>query len=130
MAGALEGLIVLDLTNHLSGPYAAMMLADHGADVVKIERKGVGDDARRMPPFVRGESAPFMVWNRNKRSIELDLRDPDDKSRLLDLVDGADILIENFRPGTLDKLGSVTRSCKSAIRASSTRQSQIGRAHV
>jgi crotonobetainyl-CoA:carnitine CoA-transferase CaiB-like acyl-CoA transferase len=105
MAGALEGLIVLDLTSHLSGPYAAMMLADHGADVIKIERKGVGDDARRMPPFVRGESAPFMVWNRNKRSIELDLRDPDDKSHLLDLVDGADILIENFRPGTLDKLG-------------------------
>ena len=56
MAGALEGLIVLDLTSHLSGPYAAMMLADHGADVIKIERKGVGDDARRMPPFVRGES--------------------------------------------------------------------------
>jgi crotonobetainyl-CoA:carnitine CoA-transferase CaiB-like acyl-CoA transferase len=105
MAGALEGLIVLDLTSHLSGPYAAMMLADHGADVIKIERKGVGDDARRMPPFVRGESAPFMVWNRNKRSIELDLRDPDDKSHLLDLVDGADILIENFRPGTLGKLG-------------------------
>jgi crotonobetainyl-CoA:carnitine CoA-transferase CaiB-like acyl-CoA transferase len=76
MAGALAGLIVLDLTSHLSGPYAAMMLAAHGADVIKIERKGVGDDARRMPPFVRGESAPFMVWNRNKRSIELDLRDP------------------------------------------------------
>ena len=105
MAGALDGLIVLDLTSQLSGPYAALMLADHGADVIKIERKGVGDDARRMPPFVHGESAPFMVWNRNKRSVELDLRNPDDKSRLLDLVDGADILIENFRPGTLAKLG-------------------------
>ena len=104
MAGALEGLIVLDLTSHLSGPYAAMMLADHGADVIKIERKGVGDDARKMPPFVNGESAPFMIWNRNKRSVELNLKEAGDRERLLALVDGADILIENFRPGTLDKL--------------------------
>jgi crotonobetainyl-CoA:carnitine CoA-transferase CaiB-like acyl-CoA transferase len=105
MAGALEGLVVLDLTSHLSGPYAAMMLADHGADVIKIERKGVGDDARRMPPFVGRESAPFMIWNRNKRSVELDLKDAADRERLLRLADQADILIENFRPGTLDKLG-------------------------
>ena len=105
MPGALEGLVVLDLTSHLSGPYAAMMLADHGADVIKIERKGAGDDARKMPPFVAGESAPFMIWNRNKRSVELDLKSPEDRSALLGLVDGADILIENFRPGVLDKLG-------------------------
>lgn len=105
MSGALEGLRVLDLTSHLSGPYAAMMLADHGADVVKIERKGAGDEARKMPPFVAGESAPFMIWNRNKRSVELDLKNADDQDKLLQLVDGADILIENFRPGTLDKLG-------------------------
>ena len=105
MPGALDGLVVLDLTSHLSGPYAAMMLADHGADVIKIERKGTGDDSRRMPPFVNGESAPFMVWNRNKRSVELDLKTAEEKAILLELVDGADILIENFRPGTLDKLG-------------------------
>ena len=105
MPGALDGLVVLDLTSHLSGPYAAMMLADHGADVIKIERKGTGDDSRRMPPFVNGESAPFMVWNRNKRSVELDLKTAEDQAILLELVDGADILIENFRPGTLDKLG-------------------------
>ena len=105
MPGALDGLVVLDLTSHLSGPYAAMMLADHGADVIKIERKGSGDDARKMPPFVNGESAPFMIWNRNKRSVELDLKTADHQAILLDLVDGADILIENFRPGTLDKLG-------------------------
>ncbi|MGE0769197.1 MAG: CaiB/BaiF CoA transferase family protein [Hyphomicrobiaceae bacterium] len=105
MPGALEGLVVLDLTSHLSGPYAAMMLADHGADVIKIERKGAGDDARRMPPFVEGESAPFMVWNRNKRSVELDFKSASDKERLLELADRADILIENFRPGVLDKLG-------------------------
>jgi crotonobetainyl-CoA:carnitine CoA-transferase CaiB-like acyl-CoA transferase len=105
MPGALEGLVVLDLTSLLSGPYAAMMLADHGADVIKVERKGKGDDARRMPPFVEGESAPFMIWNRNKRSLELDLKDEGDRARLLEMADGADILIENFRPGTLDRLG-------------------------
>ena len=105
MPGALDGLVVLDLTSHLSGPYAAMMLADHGADVIKIERKGAGDDARRMPPFINGESAPFMVWNRNKRSVELDFKAKGDQEQLLALVDGSDILIENFRPGTLDKLG-------------------------
>ncbi|MEZ5816159.1 MAG: CoA transferase [Hyphomicrobiaceae bacterium] len=105
MPGALEGLVVLDLTSLLSGPYAAMMLADHGADVIKIERKGKGDDARRMPPFVEGESAPFMIWNRNKRSVELDLKEEGDREILLGLVDGADILIENFRPGTLARLG-------------------------
>ena len=63
--GALDGLLVLDLTGYLSGPYAAMMLADHGADVLKIEQPGTGDSARNMPPFVNGESAPFMIWNRN-----------------------------------------------------------------
>lgn len=105
MVGALEGLTVLDLTSHLSGPYAAMMLADHGADVIKIERTGAGDDARRMPPFLNGESAPFMIWNRNKRSVELDLKEAGDQERLLALVASADVLIENFRPGTLNKLG-------------------------
>jgi crotonobetainyl-CoA:carnitine CoA-transferase CaiB-like acyl-CoA transferase len=105
MTGALAGLKVLDLTGHLSGPYCAMMLADHGADVLKIERPGSGDDARRMPPFVEGESAPFMIWNRNKRSIALDLKQADAQARLLALVDAADILVENFRPGTLDRLG-------------------------
>ncbi len=105
MAGALDGLVVLDLTSHLSGPYAAMMLADQGADVIKIERPDTGDDARRMPPFVAGESAPFMIWNRNKRSVVLDLKEPEGTTALLALVDGADILIENMRPGVMDKLG-------------------------
>ena len=105
MSGALEGLLVLDLTSHLSGPYCAMLLADHGADVIKVERPDGGDDARRMPPFLHGESAPFMIWNRNKRSVTLNLKDDGDKAALLDLIDRADIFIENFRPGTLDRVG-------------------------
>ena len=105
MPGALHGLRVLDLTNHLSGPYCTMMLGDHGADVIKIERPGVGDDARTMPPFVEGEGAPFMTWNRNKRSVELNLKDQSDVARFLQLVDGADILVENFKPGTMERLG-------------------------
>jgi crotonobetainyl-CoA:carnitine CoA-transferase CaiB-like acyl-CoA transferase len=105
MAGALQRLRVLDLTSHLSGPYCAMLLADHGADVVKIEKPDGGDDARHMPPFMGGESAPFMTWNRNKRSVVIDLKSEEGKAQLLSLVDGADVLIENFRPGTLDRLG-------------------------
>lgn len=105
MPGALDGLTVLDITNHLSGPYCSMLLADHGADVIKIERPGTGDDARKMPPFVGGEGAPFMVWNRNKRSIALDLKSPEGKEAVLRLVDGADIVIENNRPGAMDRLG-------------------------
>ncbi|MCC7273144.1 MAG: CoA transferase, partial [Alphaproteobacteria bacterium] len=104
-AGALQGLRVLDLTSHLSGPYCAMLLADHGADVVKIEPPGSGDAARNMPPFVGGESAPFMVWNRNKRSICLDLKDAADKALFLALADEADVVVENLRPGALDRLG-------------------------
>jgi len=104
MAGALERLRVVDLSSHLSGPYCAMLLADHGADVIKVEKPG-GDEARGMPPFVQGESAPFMIWNRNKRSVVIDLKSEPGKAQLLALIDKADVLIENFRPGTLDRLG-------------------------
>jgi crotonobetainyl-CoA:carnitine CoA-transferase CaiB-like acyl-CoA transferase len=104
MAGALDHLLVLDLTSHLSGPYCAMLLADHGAEVIKIEPPK-GDSARGMPPFVNGESAPFMTWNRNKRSVVMDLKQPADKAALLGLIDQADILVENYRPGVLDRLG-------------------------
>ena len=102
---SLEHLKVLDLTTHLSGPYCAMILADHGADVVKVERPDGGDDMRKTPPTNGGESAPFMLWNRNKRSITLNLKDPDDLAQLLQLVDVADVLIENFKPGTVERLG-------------------------
>ena len=105
MASALERLKVVDLSNHLSGPYCAMLLADHGADVIKVERPGSGDDARKMPPFIGGESAPFMIWNRNKRSVVIDVKSEAGKAELMRLIDDADVLIENFRPGTLQRLG-------------------------
>src|SRR5579883_1186322 len=105
MVGALAGLRVIDLSGHLSGPFCAMQLADHGADVIKVERPDGGDEARKMPPFVAGESAPFMVWNRNKRSVTLDLKDAADRDRFLALLETADVLLENYRPGTMDRLG-------------------------
>ena len=105
MTAALDGLIVLDLTNFLSGPYCTMLLGDLGADVIKVERPDGGDDARRMPPFVDGRSQPFAVWNRNKRSITADLKQPEDIELLRQLALRADVLVENFRPGTLARLG-------------------------
>jgi crotonobetainyl-CoA:carnitine CoA-transferase CaiB-like acyl-CoA transferase len=102
---ALDGLRVIDLTSHLSGPYCSMLLADQGADVIKVERPGDGDDARRMPPFVKGQSSPFMLWNRNKRSIALDLKQEMGRDICRDLARGADVFIENFKPGTATRLG-------------------------
>jgi crotonobetainyl-CoA:carnitine CoA-transferase CaiB-like acyl-CoA transferase len=104
MAGALDGLVVLDLTTHLSGPFCGMQLADMGADVIKIESPH-GDSMRGAPPFVEGESAPFMLWNRNKRGLRLDLKNEDDLAVFWDLVDGADVVLENFRPGVMKRLG-------------------------
>lgn len=102
---SLSHLKVLDLTSHLSGPYCAMILADHGADVVKIENPNGGDQLRKTPPFQEGESAPFMLWNRNKRSMVMDLKKPEDKEILMKMVLVADVLIENFKPGTAQRLG-------------------------
>ena len=104
MAGALDGLVVLDLTTHLSGPFCGMQLGDLGADVIKIESPQ-GDSMRGAPPFIEGEGAPFMLWNRNKRGIVLDLKAADDLEIFWDLVDGADVVLENFRPGVMDRLG-------------------------
>lgn len=101
---ALDGLLVLDLTTFLSGPYCTMMLGDLGAEVIKVERPE-GDEARRMPPFVEGRSQPFALWNRNKRSIALDLKDEADRAVLRLLVARADVLVENFRPGALARAG-------------------------
>jgi crotonobetainyl-CoA:carnitine CoA-transferase CaiB-like acyl-CoA transferase len=102
----LEGVRVLDLSRVLAGPYATMVLADLGADVVKVEHPERGDDTRHWgPPFVGGESAYFLSVNRNKRSIGVDLRDPDGLERVRRLAAGADVLIENMRRGTLERFG-------------------------
>ncbi len=102
----LEGVKVLDLSRVLAGPYATMVLADLGADIIKVERPETGDDTRHWgPPFVGGESAYFLSVNRNKRSIVADLKDDEDLEKIKRLAQGADVLIENMNPGTLEKLG-------------------------
>src|SRR3954463_7778084 len=102
----LDGLTVLDLTRVLSGPYCTMLLADMGARVIKIEQPGKGDDTRAWgPPFLEGESAYFLSINRNKESVTLDFKHPEGRAVLDQLIARADVLVENFRPGTLGKLG-------------------------
>src|SRR3954465_5450361 len=104
--GPLHGITVLDLTRVLSGPYCSMMLADMGARVIKIEQPGKGDDTRGWgPPFLEGESTYFLSINRNKESVTLDFKAPEGRAILDGLLDHCDIVIENFRPGTLAKLG-------------------------
>ncbi len=104
--GPLTGVRVVDLTRILAGPFATMMLGDMGADVVKIEARGGGDDTRQWgPPFENGESAYFLAVNRNKRSLTLDLKHPEGLALLRELASRADVLVENFRPGTLARLG-------------------------
>lgn len=103
--GALNGLRVLDLSRVLAGPYAGMLLADMGAEVIKIEVPTTGDDSRAFAPFVNGESAYFMNLNRNKKGMTLNLKSDEGKKILLDLVKKSDVVLENFRPGTMEKLG-------------------------
>jgi crotonobetainyl-CoA:carnitine CoA-transferase CaiB-like acyl-CoA transferase len=102
----LSGVRVVDLTRILAGPYCTQALADAGADVVKVEQPGAGDDTRGWgPPFVDGESCYFLSVNRGKRGLSLNLKEPDGREILWRLVERADVLVENFRPGTLDRLG-------------------------
>jgi crotonobetainyl-CoA:carnitine CoA-transferase CaiB-like acyl-CoA transferase len=102
----LEGIKVVDLTRILAGPFCTMALADAGADVVKVEQPGKGDDTRGWgPPFVEGESCYFLAVNRGKRSVTLDLKHPRGREVLDGLLERADVLVENFRPGTLADLG-------------------------
>ncbi|WP_300523804.1 CoA transferase [Aminiphilus sp.] len=103
--GALSGLRVLDLTRVLAGPFCTMMMADMGAEVIKIEEAGKGDDTRQMGPFQNGESAYYMNLNRNKKGVTLNLKHPRGKELFLGLVRRADIVVENYRPGTMEKLG-------------------------
>ncbi len=106
MPEALEGVRVLDCSQILAGPFCSMLLADMGADVVKIEKPNGGDDTRRMgPPFIDTESAAFLAMNRNKRSIVLNFKEQSGVQAMKTLVKDADIVIENYRTGTMDRLG-------------------------
>jgi crotonobetainyl-CoA:carnitine CoA-transferase CaiB-like acyl-CoA transferase len=106
MPGSLSGVTVIDFTRVLSGPYCTMVLADHGARVIKLEHPVRGDDTRHWgPPFLGSESAYFLSVNRNKESVTLDFKHPDGKRILEQLLSRADVVVENFRPGTLDAAG-------------------------
>ena len=102
----LEGIRVLDLSRILAGPYCSMLLADMGAEVIKVERPGKGDDTRAFgPPFIEGESAYFLSINRGKKSITINFKKDEGREIIYRLIKKSDILLENFRPGTLDKIG-------------------------
>jgi crotonobetainyl-CoA:carnitine CoA-transferase CaiB-like acyl-CoA transferase len=103
--GALLGVRVLDMSRVLAGPFCGMLLADLGADVIKLEMPGRGDDSREFPPFKEGQSLYYTNLNRGKKSITLNLKHLEGKRLLLELVKKCDVLIENFSPGTMDKLG-------------------------
>jgi len=106
MQAALSDVVVIDLSRVLAGPYCTQILGDLGATVIKIEQPGKGDDTRQFgPPYIAGESAYYLGLNRNKKSITLDFSNPEDKQRLLDLLKTATVLVENFRPGTLERHG-------------------------
>ena len=102
---ALQDIVVLDLTRVLAGPYCTMMLADFGADVIKIEIPVKGDDTRGMGPFVNGSSLYYANVNRNKKSVTLNLKEPKGKEMFLALVKKADVVVENYRPGVMDRMG-------------------------
>lgn len=105
MAGPLEGIRILDATQMISGPFAAGLLGDQGADVIKIEPPGIGDPVRYFGAMRGGLSALFLASNRNKRSIVLDLKDEADLDRLYQLVERADVFMQNFRPGAAERMG-------------------------
>ena len=102
--GPLKGLTVLDLTRVLAGPYATMVLSDLGARIIKVEPP-MGDDSREFSPFINDQSAYFASLNREKESIKIDLKDKKDQIIFDALLEKSDILIENYKPGTMDKLG-------------------------
>jgi crotonobetainyl-CoA:carnitine CoA-transferase CaiB-like acyl-CoA transferase len=104
--GALDGVRIVDFSRVLAGPYATMLLADLGADVVKIERPGAGDDTRHWgPPYVGEQSTYFAAVNRNKRSVAIDLTSPEGRAAARDLLRTADVVVENLRPGAMERLG-------------------------
>src|SRR5260370_33839968 len=102
---SLEGIRVVDLSRVLAGPYCGALLGDLGADVIKVEDPGVGDESRTWPPHKDGESAGYLVNNRNKRGIAVNLKEPDGVALVRRLAATADVLIENFRTGTMEEFG-------------------------
>ena len=102
--GPLDGVTVLDFSRVLAGPYCTMVLADLGARVIKVEKIGTGDDTREFGPFIEKDSAYFCCFNRRKESIVLDIKSPRDRELLERLLDESDVLVENFRPGVMDRL--------------------------
>ena len=102
---ALEGIKIIDLSRVLAGPFCTMLLADMGAEVIKVEIPGKGDDSRTFPPFKKGQGTYFINFNRNKKSIVLDLKNSSDVDKLLEIIKSMDVLVENFRPGTMEKMG-------------------------
>lgn len=102
--GPFSGVLVIDLTRVLAGPYCTMILAEMGARVIKVENPDGGDDSRQFAPFVDGQSAYYLSLNRGKESIALNLKDPGDRDLFLAMIRKADLLVENYRPGTLDRL--------------------------
>ncbi len=105
MAGPLKGVFVLDMTWALAGPYCSMILSDLGAEVIKVENPDGGDNSRQSLPFIKGVSSYFLSINRGKKSITINLRHPEGKQIILDLAKKSDVLVENFRPGVMDRLG-------------------------
>ncbi|QRI63817.1 CoA transferase [Shinella sp. PSBB067] len=105
MTAPLDGIKVLDLSRFIAGPHCTKILGDMGADVIKVEKVGYGDDGRHFPPFQNGESLYGMSLNRNKRSMVLDFRHADAPQMLIELARQADVLVENFRPGTMEQMG-------------------------
>ena len=103
--GPLSGITIIDLTRVLAGPYCTMVLADLGARVIKVEMPETGDDARAFGPFIKGKSAYFMSINRGKESLALNLKDKADRAIFETLLEDADILVENYRGGTMERLG-------------------------
>ncbi len=101
----LTGLRVIDFTRVLAGPMCTMLLGDMGAEIIKIEDPAHGDDTRGWAPFVGGWSTYFLSVNRNKKSVSVDLKSDEGRALLDDLIRSADVLVENFRPGTLERLG-------------------------
>jgi len=102
---ALEGIKIIDLSRVLAGPFCTMLLADMGAEVIKVEMPGKGDDSRSFPPFKNGQGTYFINFNRNKKSIVLDLKKSSDVNKFLEIIKSMDVLVENFRPGTMEKMG-------------------------